>query len=222
MARGYDGGYGYGVDYRQVSLRPQWNDRESLDPNYQGGGYGGHRMEPGQRGQASYGWFRQAHNRDLQASGGFEGRFGGQRHGRFDQGGNFRDPFDREHPSNLGQAHGYDRGYRGGPRGVPVDPQQGMGRGMGRPREAEFTQRSDGGVRDDNRFLRQYNGESVAFRTGRGYDRGYGWAEGNPGSGPGDPRRERTDERGSMGYNSGGFSEKQLTSPGRWPTGRGR
>lgn len=96
---------GYGADFRQLSMRPHWNDHESLDPNYRGGGYHGMRMEPGTRGRAAYGWNRQVQDPDLGRFGGFDGRYGGHRGGRFDEEGLFRDPFDERYPTNLGQPH---------------------------------------------------------------------------------------------------------------------
>jgi hypothetical protein len=226
MARHYDDGYGYGVDYKEVQLRPLWDERQGMDPNYRGGGYHGYRTGPGQPGQVSYGWYRQAHAGDLGESGGFAGRFGGNRPGHFDREGVWQDPFDEEHPTDLGRYR-FQAGYRGGRH--PADYDQGYemaypapyGRAGG-PHEPPFTLRSDGGVRGDNRFLRQYNQESLAFHTGHGYDRSFGWAEGNPYTGPRDPRREPTHEREFLGYNRSGFAERPRPGMGRLPTGRTR
>lgn len=211
--------YGYGVDYRGVSLRPQWNDRESLDPNYQGGGYHGMRMAPGTRGQAAYGWNRQVQGPDLGRFGGFDGRYGGHRGGHFDREGLYRDPFDDRYPTNLGQPHPsmpLQRDTEPRPGRAP----RGSDRpGPGKPREFEYRQDSDGGVRHDNRFLRQYNANSPMLREGRGYDRGYGWADPRPDPRRDDPRNEPTHEHDRMGYNSAGWSDKHLPASRR-PGGR--
>lgn len=214
MAR-YDNSYGYGVDYRHVSLRPQWNDPQSLDPNYQGGGYHGMRMEPGTRGQAAYGWQRQAEASDLGRYGGFDGRYGGHRGGFFDREGLFRDPFDERYPTNLGQPHTHAPLQRGVEPRPGYAPQGGDRPGPGKPRQFEHQQESDGGVRHDNRFLRQYNANSVALREGRGYDRGFGWADRRPDPRADNPRNAPTHEHGYAGWNSAGWSDKHLPASRR-------
>jgi hypothetical protein len=71
-------------------------------------------------------------------------------------------------------------------------------------------------VRGDNRYLQQYNKESVAFRTGRGYDRNFGWAPGGrevsgyDRSFRGQPLREHT----SNGYNRSGYAQGNQFGPG--------
>lgn len=180
--------------YRGFSMRPEPARGSSLDPNYGGGGYRGMRMEGGGPDQAAYGRWRLDHARDLGGSGGFRG-YG-------------------DRPWRLhGETGTYEPARGPGPRdesgwrGYEV-PRSGRGYDRGR-RTVE-----DGGVRGDNRYLRQYNAASPALRGGQAYDRSYGRAGGEPGRRPGqDPYDRDHFQRGANrygGYGSGGFGERWL------------
>jgi hypothetical protein len=193
----------WGVSEREITVAPQPYPGETLDPNYRGGAYGGMRGQPGFPGQASYGWYRAMHERDLGDSGGFQGRYGPRYEfgrGEFDRRGLYHDEFGRERLDAW--EHNRDVGMM---RGEPMDAGEGGPRaGQGWPRyDADHRGPWDGGVRHDMRFVRQYNAYSPTLE--RGYDRGYGWAEhprqgGGAGMGP-----SRGNEYG--GRNTGGFSE---------------
>ena len=182
MARhGYDNSEYKGI--QQNSMRPDWGRPQPMDPNWSDGHYHGMREEEGNW-QGAYGHYRREHSQDLGGWGGYEGRYR-QPPGGFNREGWLQDPFDR---------------VQHGARGRPVDGIRGYDRQM----------RGDaynGGVRYDNQYLQQYNRESVAFRTGRGYDRNYGWAPGaREGGGNDELRRRELREHSYAGYNRGGFA----------------
>jgi hypothetical protein len=208
MAR-YDHGYGYdremrrprGFSERGVSQSPAYGRGPTLDPNYQGGGYRGMRMEPGSPGQSSYGWYRATHAGDLGDAGGFDGRYGerwGHGRGRWDGEGLYHEEFDAQR----------QRAWNGNrDMGRPAESPR-MAGGQGWPRyDDEHRGPWDGGVRRDPRHLHQYNEHSVAFRHGSEHDRGFGWAE-PPRQGMGADRRPGAENRYG-GRNEGGFSEMQ-------------
>jgi hypothetical protein len=210
MPRYDQGDYGYdrgdfrgpqGVSMRGIAQSPRYHQGPTRDPNYQGGEYGGLRMQPGARGQAAYGWYRASHARDLGDAGGYEGRYGRQwehGRGRFDRQGLYREEFDRER--NGAWRENRDMGMRGAPTDRPRGPQQGW------PRyDDEHRGPWNGGVRQDVGHVRQLNANSVAFRRGGGGQRGFGWAE-HPAQGGGDGRG-RGSENQYGGRNAGGFSE---------------
>lgn len=177
---------------RGLNMGPHWGNRDDPDPNWRGGHYHGMRMDPSGRYQAAYGRYRQDHARDLGGYGGFDGRHDSGP-GRWDREGLYHDPFDEERHHHRYGAYG--------PR-----------RPVSRPYDRPY--REDGGVRGDNRYLRQYNAHSPELR--RGYDRGYGYAEG-PDAPPMrgvDARGGRTREREYGGYNTGGFSDGKYPDPG--------
>ncbi|HEU0079690.1 MAG TPA: hypothetical protein VFQ76_18675 [Longimicrobiaceae bacterium] len=187
--------------YRGFSMRPEPARGDSLDPNYRGGEYRGMRMEGGQPEQAAYGRWRLDHARDLGGSGGFQGYE------------------DREW--RLRRDTGtYEPVPGGGPRpGRGYDARGGSGRGYEPPlsgRGYDRGQRTveNGGVRGDNRYLRQYNAASPALRGAQAYDRSYGHAGGEPGGRPGQGPRDRDgfqrDANRYGGYSSGGFGERWL------------
>jgi hypothetical protein len=188
--------------YRGFSMRPEPARGSSLDPNYAGGEYRGMRMEGGGPDQAAYGRWRLDHARDLGGSGGFRGYEDRQWRLRGDTG---------TYEPVRGGAQRYDRDHdpRGEHawRGYEV-PRSGRGYDRGQ-RTVE-----DGGVRGDNRYLRQYNAASPALRGGQAYDRSYGHAGGEPGRRPGQGPYDRDDfQRGANrygGYSSGGFGERWL------------
>lgn len=190
-----------GGSFRGFSMRPEPIERDSMDPNYRGG-YQGMRMNPGAGGQAAYGRYRQLRERDLGGSGGFRGEEPPTRY----------DP--RTGTYHRGGTGGYDRDYagareRGGWHGYDPGPRRGY------DRDARIVE--NGGVRGDNRYLRQYNSESPTLRGGGAYDRGYGRAEGSPGGGPGrgpyDRDMHQRDANRYGGYSSGGFGERWLPGP---------
>ncbi len=178
---------------QQNSLRPDWGRPHPSDPNWADGHYHGMREEPGSW-QGAYGHYRREHAQDLGAWGGYEGRYR-QPPGGFNREGWLQDPFDR-------QAHGA--------RGRPVGGLRGY--------DARMTgDARDGGVRYDNQYLRQFNRNSVAFRTGRGYDRNYGHAPGPReigGSYTDQLRRPDPREHSYSGYNRSGFAPGNQPPPG--------
>jgi hypothetical protein len=170
---------------RGFSMEPGW-DRNQPDPNWSGGEYHGMRMRPGGR-QAAYGFHRLTHESDLRGYGGFFGLYD-EGPGKFDAAGTF-------HHHRLGGAR---RGTKRllGSRAAGLDDRSRV---------------EDGGVRADNRYLRQYNAESSMLKDGREQELGYGHAPsgGRDGVLTDSGRRERaTDERGKMGYNQGGFANE--------------
>lgn len=198
--------------YREMELKPEWGQPHPSDPNWADGHYHGNRMR-GNEQQAAYGLHRLHHQRDLGGSGGFDGRYD-EGQGWFDRGGLYHDPHQQEHTLANGGPRGYDRGFQG--RRLDYDDYARWEEGFAYEARGE---EHDGGVRRDARYLRQYNANSPMLREGRGYDRGFGYAGGaerGPGGwdGTGGPRRERTDERGSNGYNTGGFAEGKFAGPG--------
>ncbi|MDB4950752.1 MAG: hypothetical protein JWM27_3401 [Gemmatimonadetes bacterium] len=208
---GYDAGYrrAVGVYDRGISPAPYYV-RDTLDPNYRGGAYGGMRMSPGMPGQASYGWYRAMHGRDLGDAGGYEGRWGQGWSGRPDFGGQglYHDEFGRAREQAW--ARNRDVGMQWG---RPAGRFAG-GRGQGWPRyDADHHGPWDGGVRGDVRYLHQYNENSPAFRYGAEGDRGYGRAE-RPRTGGGmEAARPRENTYG--GRNAGGFGDMQLPRQAR-------
>ncbi|HEX8430404.1 MAG TPA: hypothetical protein VF625_03920 [Longimicrobium sp.] len=178
---------------RELPMGPQFGRPHPADPNWADGNYHGNR-EAGGAGQAAYGHYRREHVTDLGGSGGFDGRYAEGR-GYYDRDGIFRQQFDARPHGALGRPvrgiQGYDADHR------PADAR-------------------NGGVRGDNRYLQQYNNESVAFRTGRGYDRNFGWAPGQrevsgyDRSFRGQPLREHT----SNGYNRSGYAQGNQYGPG--------
>jgi hypothetical protein len=203
----YDRQLGYGSDYRELNMRPQQQRGQTADPNYEGQGYGGMRMQPGNGGQGAYGWYRATHARDLGEFGGFDGRYGdphGRQPGHFDRDGLYRDTFDRA-------GHGSMRGDRTNPiYNGEYEAQYNTGQRyhVRRGYDAGFGGHGgDGGVRGDTRYLGQYNRNSPALQGG--YDRSYGFAE-HPRQGGGAMQGGApgpTNENQYGGRNSGGFSE---------------
>jgi|GEM_PF-6491896 len=93
----------YAKDFQGISARPEGN--RGLDPNHRGA-YGGMRMEGG-RSMAPYGWHRWTHQADLETSGGFRGRYGGETAPGGERFNNFRPRYDRD----LGGAGVHDARY---------------------------------------------------------------------------------------------------------------
>jgi hypothetical protein len=200
-------------------MGPQWGRPHPMDPNWSDGEYHGNRMDWSHR-QGAYGFHRQAREHDLQGYGGFDGIYD-QGPGTYNAEGQFQHPYFQgrtQPPRGRGTAsHGrYDAGMRGRyDAGMRGRYDAGMRGGYG----AGPQHGTNGGVRGDTRFLRQYNAGSPGLRGG--YDRGYGWAPGGPREGgltnP-QMRGRETNERGYAGYNRGGFAQEQ--GPGLDP-GRG-
>jgi hypothetical protein len=192
MARhGYDNSEYKGI--QQNSLRPDWGRPHPMDPNWADGQYHGMREEQGNW-QGAYGQYRREHSQDLGGWGGYQGRYR-QPPGGFNREGWFQDPFDaRPHGAQgrpLNGIRGYDAHMRGDAH--------------------------NGGVRYDNQYLQQYNRDSLAFRTGRGYDRSYGWAPGGReigGNYNDQLRRGAPQEHSYAGYNRGGFANGNQPQPG--------
>ncbi|HEX8672781.1 MAG TPA: hypothetical protein VF710_12875 [Longimicrobium sp.] len=196
MARhGYDNREYKGI--QQNSVRPDWGRPHPLDPNWADGHYHGMREDEGNW-QGAYGHYRREHSQELGGWGGYEGRYR-QPPGGFNREGWFQDPFDRSPHGAQGRPlngiRGYDRQMRG--------------------------DANDGGVRYDNQYLQQYNRDSLAFRTGRGYDRSYGWApgareiaRGSDGNYADHLRHRPTQEHSYSGYNRGGFTPGNQPQPG--------
>jgi hypothetical protein len=145
---------------RGLPMDPGW-ERDQPDPNWSAGQYHGMRMRPGGR-QAAYGFHRLSRERDLLAHGGFHGIYGAGP-GRFDRTGAFR------HPRLEQLGHRRQRLLSGTAARAESDD----------PGRVE-----DGGVRADNRYLRQYNAASPMLKDGHAQELGYGHApgaeEGNP------------------------------------------
>ncbi|HEX8454844.1 MAG TPA: hypothetical protein VF647_22390 [Longimicrobium sp.] len=196
MARhGYDNREYKGI--QQNSVRPDWGRPHPLDPNWADGHYHGMREDQGNW-QGAYGHYRREHSQELGGWGGYEGRYR-QPPGGFNREGWFQDPFDR------------------GPHGAQGRPLNGI-RGYDRQMRGDA---HDGGVRYDNQHLQQYNRDSLAFRTGRGYDRSYGWApgareiaRGYDGNYADHLRHRPTQEHSYSGYNRGGFTPGNQPQPG--------
>lgn len=195
--------------FRGFSMRPQSVRGDSLDPNYRGGEYHGMRMGGGGPGQAAYGAYRLRNAADLGGSGGFEGTEHREWRLREDTG--------TYEPVRGRGGVRYDRDDRDdrGPLREPVwrgyeVPLHSAGRGYDRGGRVV----EDGGVRGDNRYLRDYNANSPALRGGHAYDRSYGRAGGEPGRRPGpgpyDRDRFQRDANRYGGYSSGGFGERWL------------
>jgi|GEM_PF-1429784 len=198
MARnGYGRDYGRGYDRHSYGaagyeMGPGWGWRgDDRDPNWRGGTYNGMRMQGSSR-QAAYGHERFLHQADLGGAGGFDGRYD-LPEGRYDAEGLYHE-----------QWEGRTRGA------VP-------GRWTGHPRYDQDVRRvENGGVRYDREYLRQYNAQSPSLRQPGGPQRSWGFSEG-PGAPPmrgHDTRGQRTDERGAMGYNTGGFAGNGFQGPG--------
>lgn len=189
----------------EMHLRPEWGRPHPSDPNWRDGGYHGMRMQYGPR-QGAYGWYRQTHAYDLGGAGGVDGIYDEGR-GGFDDEGIYHHPH-----FGGGRGRGYDRSYDGGYRSR-ADAYDG---GYRRPRydggyrgrgyDAPLRHVEDGGVRGDQRHLRQYNRNSSALRYGSEYDRGFGHAPGARGEGQyvPDAARRRVNPHGFSGYNRGG------------------
>jgi hypothetical protein len=184
--RHYDDPY-----YRGFPMGPQWGRPHPLDPNWADGEYHGQRMEFDHR-HGAYGWYRRAHERDLQSSGGFDGIYD-EGDGRYDAHGIYHHPM----------YHGRVQQPR--TRGMPRDYRY----------DAQYRHVENGGVRRDSRFLGQYNRNSVGLRYGSEYDRGYGHAPGARGEGRFVPpsARANPNERGYAGYNRGGFAPSRGLDP---------
>jgi len=179
--------------FRGYPMGPEWGLPHPMDPNWRDGEYHGQRMGWDHR-QGAYGFHRQTRERDLQGYGGFDGIYD-EGLGWFNREGQY------EHP--------YFHGQVGHPRSRPMDPRY----------DADLRSWTEGGVRGDTRYLRQYNANSPMLRGG--YDRGFGWAPAGPREGglasPG-PRDRHPDERRYAGYNRGGFAPEQ-GPPGLDPRG---
>lgn len=201
--RRYDDPY-----FQGYSMGPEWGRPHPMDPNWSDGEYHGNRMGWSHR-QGAYGFHRQVREHDLQGHGGFDGIYD-EGPGAYNREGQFVHPYFQgrmQHPRSRPQR-GYDAGMR-----------RGYDRGMCDGYGAGPQHGTDGGVRGDTRFLRQYNAASPGLRGG--YDRGYGWAPSGPREGGlTNPqlRGRPTDERRYAGYNRGGFAQEQ--GPGLDP-GRG-
>lgn len=178
---------------RGHTMEPGW-ERDQPDPNWSAGQYHGMRMRPG-GGQAAYGFHRLTHERDLLAHGGFHGIYGAGP-GRFDGAGAFR------HPRLEELRH---RGH------APL-----LGRGEAEAETGDPNRVEDGGVRADNRYLRQYNAASPMLKDGHEEELGYGHAPagGRDGELTDTGSRERpTDERRYAGYNQAGFAQDPSPGP---------
>ena len=184
--RHYDDPY-----YRGYPMGPQWGQPHPLDPNWADAEYHGGRMEFDHR-HGAYGWYRQAHERDLQSSGGFDGIYD-EGPGRYDAHGVYH------HPMHRGRVQ------RPRTQGMPRDYRY----------DAQYHHVENGGVRQDSRFLGQYNRNSVGLRYGGEYDRGFGHAPGGQGEGRFVPPSSRAhpNERGYAGYNRGGFAPARGLDP---------
>ena len=176
--------------FRGYPMGPEWGRPHPMDPNWSDGEYHGNRMDGSHR-QGAYGSHRRVREHDLQGYGGFDGIYD-EGPGAYNREGQF------EHP--------YFQGRMQHPRSRPVRPGY----------DASMRYAQDGGVRNDTRFLRQYNAQSPELRGG--YDRGYGWAPAGPREGgyTTPAARGRTDERNYAGYNRGGFAP-QPGGPGLNP-----
>lgn len=186
--RGYDQ-HSYGM--RGYEMGPGWAWTDDRDPNWRGGTYHGMRMHGDSR-QAAYGHDRFNRQADLGGAGGFDGRY--------DLPNGFYDGNGYYHEQWEGQTQG----------AVP-------GRWLGHPRyDGDIRRVENGGVQYDREYLRQYNANSPALRHG-GPNRSWGFSAGPdapPMRGRHDARDQRTDERGTMGYNTGGFSDNGFQGPG--------
>jgi hypothetical protein len=196
--RDYDPHNGYGRDYdrhsygmRGYEMGPGWGWEDDRDPNWRGGTYHGMRMDGGSW-QAAYGQNRFYRQADLGGAGGFDGRY--------DLPNGFYDGNGYYHEQWEGQARG----------AVP-------GRWLGHPRYDQDLRGDGGGVRYDREYLRQYNSQSPALRQGGGPRRSWGFSAGPdapPMRGRHDSRDQQTDERGYVGYNTGGFASHGYQGPG--------
>jgi hypothetical protein len=171
---------------RGYEMGPGWG-WQGGDPNYRDGHYHGLRMRGDGRHVADYGRYRFFHQYDLGASGGFDGR-NDLPDGWWDRRGYYHEQFER------GDG-------RFEPRYVPAPP-----------REDGPRMESGGGVHYDREYLRQYNAYSPGLREGRGW--GYAPGPDAPSMRGEDARGRRTDERGHVGYNRGGFAEGKFPGPG--------
>ncbi|HYH80753.1 MAG TPA: hypothetical protein VEX86_13200 [Longimicrobium sp.] len=192
--RGYDGDHGrhsYGTGGYEMGPGWGWGGQDR-DPNWQGGTYHGMRMEGGGSHQAAYGRDRFHRQADLGGAGGFDGRYD-LPEGYYDANGYYHEQWE-------GQGRG----------GVP-------GRWLGHPRYDHDVRRvENGGVRYDREYLRQYNAHSPGLGTG-GPRRSWGFSDAHdapPMRGRHDARDVRTDERGYVGYNTGGFADNGFQGPG--------
>lgn len=206
----------YQDDFEQWGTRPVLANpgARGRDPNYRGGGYQGERMQSSQGGQAAYGRYRQLNANDLQGYGGSEGVYGGyDRNYRPERQGG------RTPPQYTGQ---YESGYSG----YGEQPRRGYDREQ-RPRnqggyDREQHQGNPGGLRENVRYLSDFNKNSPALRGDEGQQgqqgqtrRSSGFADDSP-----DPRRWRTggsrsdrydEEHNRYGrYSSAGFAEYWL------------
>jgi hypothetical protein len=185
----YGDEYSYGT--RGYRMGPGWEwDEQSADPNWRGGYHGG-RMSGGP-GQASYGWYRAEHGRDLGGHGGIDGRYD-LPNGWYDADGAYHEQYERG-------DHRHRRLQQGGGRyGADYDPRWEQG----------------SGIRGGPGYLRQYNAYSPALNE-PGHERGWGYAPG-----PEEPRMLGRDgregplrEHRHQGYNTGGFAEGKYPGPG--------
>ena len=171
-------------------MNPAW-ERDHRDPNWSAGRYHGMRMH-GSPGQAAYGFHRLTHESDLLGYGGFQGVYD-EGTGRFGRDGAFRHPSLEARDPRAHKALGGGSHAVGGAENV-----------------------EDGGVRADNRYLRQYNTASPQLEGGGAGGRGFGHAPagGRDGElGVSGSREGPTDERGYAGYNRSGFAPGQPMDP---------
>jgi len=179
----YDDPYHSRHGFERAVLRPDWGRPHPSDPNWRDGWYHGMRSA-GAAWQAPYDALRRYHEEDLRGWGGYQGRYG-RPVGEFRESGLLR----------MEGRRAVDREDR-------VPPRYAADYG-----EPEW---QGGGVSEDVRYLRQYNGRSPELRYGRDYRRSYGWAERAhhdehyPDDGP-------TRELEYAGYNRAGWA------PGTWP-----
>jgi hypothetical protein len=167
---------------RQLPMTPGWGEPQPLDPNWHDGSYHGLRMRLDPY-RAAYGFHRLHRAHDLGGHGGYDGRYDAGV-GEFDRQGLYLDPFDRT------------EALRAAPGQLPPADEGDA------PRHVE-----DGGVRGDNRYLRQYNASTP--EAARPDDRGYGHAP--EGGADGTLARDVSEREANGGRGGGG------TAPGGEP-----
>jgi hypothetical protein len=189
----YDDPYRSRAAFERAVLRPDWGRPHPSDPNWEDGHYHGMRSAGGPW-QAAYGRHRLAHREDLRGVGGFEGRYG-RPAGGFARDGLLRLEAARAEERVAPGPWRYDDALRGGAQ--------------------------DGGVREDMRYLRQYNSSSRELRDGGDDRRSFGWAE-RAHRGEHYPDDGPTRERDYGGYNRAGWAAGTRVGPGSRGAGPNR